>query len=102
MEITNAQYTKIKSFITPTGTTVQQRNKRLGFDSSLKTRLNFTRWEDTLEKRGYAGITLSSPTSTAPANLEIIWTDDGITGYPLPLDDITLGSLRDWLNTYNG
>lgn len=102
MDLTQTQYNKIKSFIIPTGTTAQRNAKRLGFDLAIRTNLSFERWENTLEKKGFSGINLTAPTSKSPARLDIVWTDDGVNGYVLNLDDTKINSLKSWLNNYNG
>lgn len=103
MELTQVQYDKIKSFIAPTGlTTTQARLRSLAFDLAIRNHLGFERWENVAEKRGFSGITLSAPTSISPANLEIIWTDDGVIGHPMQLDGTMRESLKAWMEGYNG
>lgn len=99
MELTQTQYEKVKGFIArqPTLTENAARIRRLAFDTAIKTHFGFSRWEETAEKRGYAGITLTTPTAKSPAKLEIIWTDDGINGYPLKIGSEAITRLRNYL-----
>lgn len=82
MDLTNAQYTKIKNLISGSRLT------REGIDLAFKNALGFERWEERLDKIGFAGIVLTAPTLKSPARLEIVWTTDGENGFYLDLDGI--------------
>lgn len=93
MDLTNAQYTKIKNLITSSTALT-----RSGFDTALRTALGFERWETKVNKTGFAGINLIAPSNNRPARIEIIWTTDGINGYPLNFE--TLKDLRSLVQNY--
>lgn len=80
MDLTNAQYTKLLSLIR--GSALVRSN----FDTNIRTNLGFNRWESQVNKTGFAGISLSAPTTKSPAHLEVIWTTDGVNGFPLDLE----------------
>lgn len=80
MDLTNAQYEKIKTLITST------RLIREATDLGIRNILGVERWETKVNKTGFAGIVLTAPTQVSPARLEIVWTTDGENGFYLDLD----------------
>ncbi len=85
MDLTNAQYTKIKT-------------KLPIIEELIIQALGETKYQDRLDKIGFAGLVLSAPTTKDPAKLFYVYTQDGENGVLIPFPKGKLTAIRNLIN----